>query len=55
MKEECESHKQLKSVIKMVKGLYEIDKKDLCEDEMKLLYALTKKLRKKVKKLEEKL
>ncbi len=49
---ECEAHKKLRSAIKVIEGLYSIDKSELCEDEMKLLYVLTKKLRKKVKKYE---
>ena len=53
-KEECQPSKKLKSAIKMIEKLYEIDTAELCEDEMKLLYMLTKKLRKKVKKLKEK-
>jgi hypothetical protein len=34
--------------------LYELETEELCEEEMKLLYMLAKKLRKKVKKLREK-
>ncbi len=48
---ECEAHKKLKSAIEVIQGLYSIDKSELCEDEMKLLYVLTKKLRKKVTKI----
>jgi flagellar motor component MotA len=53
-KEECQPSKELKSAIKMMNKLYELETADLCEEEMKLLYMLAKKLRKKVKKLREK-
>jgi Asp-tRNA(Asn)/Glu-tRNA(Gln) amidotransferase C subunit len=54
MKEDCQPSKKLQSTIKMIKKLYEVDTSELCEDEMKMLYMMTKKLRKKVKKLREK-
>ena len=38
----------------MIEKLYEVETNELCEDEMKLLYVMVKKLRKKVKKLKEK-
>ena len=47
--EECKSQKQIQKTTKIIKKLYEIDSKDLCEDELKLLYMLLKKLRKKIK------
>ncbi len=49
--ENCQPSKKLKSAIKMIEKLYEVDTSELCEDELKLLYMMTKKLRKKVKKL----
>jgi flagellar motor component MotA len=49
---DCVPSKKLKSAVELIKKLYEVDTSELCEDEMKLLYVLTKKLRKKIKKME---
>ncbi len=49
----CEQKKELKSAIKLMQKMLEIETKELCMDELKVLAVLLKKLKKKVKKLEE--
>jgi len=52
--EKCKPSKKLQSAIALINSLYKVNTDLLCEDEMKLLYVLTKKLRKKVKKINTK-
>ena len=52
-KKMCEQKKELKSAIKLMQKMLEIETKELCMDELKVLAVLLKKLKKKVKKLEE--
>jgi hypothetical protein len=47
------SCEKIESITKLLKGLYKIETTDLCEDEIKVLYGMMKKMRKKLKKLQK--
>jgi len=51
--DQCVPSKKLKSALKMIHKLYEVETAELCEDDMKMLYIMVKRLNKKIKKLKE--